>query len=433
MRQGGKDTHFLTGFGKALLYARIALHVTLRYATRPAAFAYNPLRYFHFLGRALCLLLVFRHNKVVRVRGGWKLHLYLPAWPGEAFFRAVESKLLRRPPGPVTVVYSMTKACAYHCAHCYQRRDGGADLPEATLLALARAVREAGTSMFDIEGGEPFLRFERLLALVRELGPGVEVWVNTTGADLKDGMLEALRDAGLCGLMVSIHSPDAATHDALTGIAGSFATACAAIRACRALGLAAAANSVLAEDELRAGRLGDLMLLARELDCDFVQLIHPKAAGLWLGREEGMQRDAALIEAIRRQHLLYNSRRRADFPALAAQVFEEAPRVLGCTAGAVDRFYVNAHGEVQPCEFLNVSFGNAATEPFPEILARMRAAFPEPGVDWLCCTQAASIAGAIAAQGGQTPLPWPATRDLVQTWRRGEPTPIYRRLGIYRP
>lgn len=425
--------HFLTGPRKALLYARIALHVAAHYAARPAFFGFNPLRYLHFLWRALRLLLVFRHNKAVRVRGGWKLHLYLPAWPSHAFFRAVESKLLRRPPGPVTVVYSMTKACSYHCAHCYQRRDGSADLPEAALLAVARAVREAGTSMFDIEGGEPLLRFERLLTLVRELGPGVEVWVNTTGAGLRDGMLEALREAGLFGLMVSIHSPDAAAHDALTGIAGSFETACAAIRHCRALGLAAAANSVLSEDELRAGKLDDLMLLARELDCDFVQLIHPKAAGLWLGREEGMQRDAALLEEVRRQHILYNSRRRADFPSLAAQVFEEAPNVLGCTAGAIDRFYVNAHGEVQPCEFLNVSFGNAAKEPFDAILARMRAAFPEPCTDWLCCTQAPEIARAIEARGGRTPLPWPATRELVKDWRRGAPTPIYRRLGIYKP
>ena len=31
-----------------------------------------------------------------------------------------------------------------------------------------------------------------------------------------------------------------------------------------------------------------------------------------------------------------------------------------------------------------------------------------------------------------TPLRWEHTRELVEQWDRGEPTPIYRRLGIYK-
>ena len=328
----------------------------------------------------------------------------------------------------------MTKACSYRCEHCYQKLDSGPDISDEALLEIARRVRDAGTSMFDIEGGEPLLRFERLLKLVRSLGPGVETWVNTTGGGLRPGMLESLREAGMFGIMVSLHSPDANVHDALTGVAGSFAVACNAIRQCRALGMAAAANSVLSEEELRAGHLANLMDLARQLDCDFVQLIHPKAAGLWLGRREQMQNDPELVTKVRRQHLFYNSHSQHDYPSLAAQVFEEAPGVLGCTAGAIDRFYVNAHGEVQPCEFLNISFGNATREPFEEILARMRAAFPEPCTDWLCCAQASAIAEHIAKLATrQTPLPWPLTRELVVSWNRGTPTPVYRALGIYRP
>ena len=428
-----KQARYVTGIGKALLYTRIAVHVMLHYLARPSAFGWNPLVYGRFLCRALRLLLVFRHNKVVRVSGGWKLHLYLPAYPGLPFFRSVESKLLRQPPGPVTVVYSMTKACSYRCEHCYQRLDAGADISEAALLEIARRVREAGTSMFDIEGGEPLLRFDRLLHLVRSLGPGVETWVNTTGAGLEDGMLENLREAGMFGIMVSLHSPNRSIHDALTGIPGSFDAACDVMRKCRDLGMAAVANSVLSEEELRAGHLAQLMDLARDLDCDFVQLIHPKAAGLWLGRKDQMQSDPDLIDEVRRQHLSYNSRHRPDYPSLAAQVFEEAPNVLGCTAGAVDRFYVNAHGEVQPCEFLNISFGNAAQEPFETILARMREAFPEPCSDWLCSTQAAAIAERIAGSGAnRTPLPWEFTSKLVASWDRGKPTKVYKALGIYR-
>jgi len=429
--KSGNGKRFLTGWRKLLLYVRIAGHVAARYALHPGLFRWSPAAYSLFLKRALVLLLVFRHSKAVRVSPGFKIHLYLPAYPTPAFFNALEAKLLRTPPGPLTVVFSMTKACGYRCQHCYQRLDAGADLDEATMRKAARAMQDAGVSMFDIEGGEPLLRRERLLNLLRSIDRRSEVWINTVGAALTPEAARELEEAGLFGVMISVHSPDAAAHDAFTGIPGSFAAALRALAVCRRAGLATAVNSVLSEEHLRAGDLARLMELAREADCDFVQLIHPKPAGKWLGRA-GMQADPVLIARIRREHVRYNGAGAAGYPALAAQVFEESEDVFGCTSGATDRFYLNANGEVQPCEFLNLSFGNVRTEDFAVILARMRAAFRTPCLDWLCCTQGPEIHRLIAAHGVKsTPLPWEITRELVARWDRGRPTPLYRRIGVY--
>jgi len=114
-------------------------------------------------------------------------------------------------------------------------------------------------------------------------------------------------------------------------------------------------------------------------------------------------------------------------------VFEERKDVLGCTSGAVDRYYVGASGEVQPCEFLNISFGNVNEEPFEKIYERMRSFFKTPCYDWLCCTQADAIQRLFVKHGiQQTPLTWKVTQELVEAWDRGKPTPIYERLGIYK-
>lgn len=427
-----KPRTFFVGAGKAAVYLRIAFAIPFRYARRPGALR-DPAGFVRFLVRALRLLLVFRHNKIVRTLRGFKLHLYLPAYPSPAFFHALDAKLRRAPPGPTTVVFSMTRACEYRCRHCYQRRDGGPDVDEERLIRTARAVRDAGVAFFNIEGGEPLLRFDRLLRLVRALDERCEIWVNTTGARADPGRLEALKDAGVFGLIVSIHSPDPSLHDGVTGVPGSFDTAVDALRRWRALGGATAINSVLAEDELRRGALDDLMRLARALACDYVQLIHPKPAGDWMGRTDGMQTDAALLEFVRREHRRYNGRGRPDDAALAAQVFEESADVLGCTAGGVDRFYVNAEGEVQPCEFLNLSFGNVNAEPFETIFARMRSYFRVPGTHWLCCTQAAEIHRQFREHGlKKTPLPPALSQALAARWDPGPPTGIYQRLGIYR-
>jgi len=132
-------------------------------------------------------------------------------------------------------------------------------------------------------------------------------------------------------------------------------------------------------------------------------------------------------------HLRYNSARELRaHPSLSVQVFEEGRELFGCTSGGVDRFYLGADGEVQPCEFLNVSFGNVRRESFEVIYRRMREHFGEPCSDWLCCTQAAFINRAIAEHGlERTPVPWEITRTFIGDWKRGEKTRLYRRLGLY--
>ena len=419
---------FLTGASKAALYLRIALHVAGRYL-----FRVKPAEYPRFLRRALTLLLNFWPNIIVQIASGYKIYIYLPAYPSAAFFRALEAKLIQTPPGPVSVVYSTTKACAYHCPHCYQRQDAGADMPEDVLISTAQALKRVGVSFLNIEGGEPFLRYERLLHLIQATSEDTEIWVNTTGDRVTIEQLRALKSSGLCGIMVSIHAPIADAHDAFTGIPGSFETACHTLRLCRELALGTAINSVLSETDIAQGKLDAMMALAHRLDCAFVQLIHPKPAGLWLGNPDAIQTANDYLTSLRATHLRYNSHRTRTLPVLAAQVFEERPEGLGCTAGGIDRFYVNAAGEVQPCEFLNVSFGNVTREPFEAIFARMRKAFAAPVREWPCCTQSPRVAELLRKSNLKTtPLPSEHAAEFMADWARGEQPDVYHKMGLYR-
>ena len=417
----------ITGISKLLLYVRIAIGVMFHYI-----FKISPLKYPLFLWRALILLMTFWPDKAVKVPGGYKIHLYLPAYPTRAFFYAIESKLVHSPARPVTIVYSMTRACDFHCPHCYQRRDGGVDVTVEQLQQTAIKLRESGVAMFDIEGGEPFLQFDRLSKLMDVFDASSEVWVNTHGKSVNVEQLLELQKKGLFGIMVSIHSPVAIEHDKFTGVEGSYDAACNAIGMARELGLIVAINSVLTSEQLDHGELDDLMLLAKDLDVQFVQLIHPKPAGKWLTSSKEISQHKKHIEAVRIKHEEYNSKNKKDFPVLAAQVFEERPQGLGCTAGAIDRFYVNAAGEMQPCEFLNLSFGNIIEEGFDNVFGRMRSYFPYPCEDWLCCSQAESIAELVDRYDlSCTPVPWKYTMELVENWDRGKETALYRKIGIY--
>lgn len=412
---------------QALIYVLIALQVGWRYL-----FRLPPGRYMVFMRRASILLWAFRHNRPIRVRGGFKLQLYLPAWPSRAFFEVLENKLLSPSPRPASLVFSMTRACGYSCPHCYQKLENKPDLPEELLLQTLRESLNAGVRFFNIEGGEPFRRFERLLAMLEIIDRRAEVWVNTTGDGVSPDLLKQAYGLGLSGLMVSIHSPRREIHDGFTRAPGSFEKACRCIETAKSLNLAAAVNSVLGEDEIRSGGLDGLMSLARKLRADYVQLIHPKPCGGWLFSEEERQTDEQLLKEIEAAHLRYNSWPYSDYPSLAAQVFEERSQGFGCTAGGVDRFYISSSGEVLPCEFLQISFGNVQDEAFADIFERMRDYFAVPGSAWLCCERSRSIAEYMKKHGLEsTPLPWPHSRALIDGWPETEATALYARLGIY--
>ena len=56
----------------------------------------------------------------------------------------------------------------------------------------------------------------------------------------------------------------------------------------------------------------------------------------------------------------------------------EKPDNFGCLMGGLSHFYINTGGNVLPCPFLPVSFGNIVKEEFLDVYTRMREAVPRP-------------------------------------------------------
>ena len=417
-----KRNENITGLGKLLFYVRMSLACTCRYWNRPSA-----------LMKASQLTRIFYRHKLKRLASGeYKLDFYLPRYPSPAFFTALEDKVICRPSRPVSVVLSISKACAYKCPHCYQRKDDPHELPLPVLVENVRKMRDFGIVAWAVEGGEPLLRFERLEAVLAEIA-GLEVWVNSTGHGATPEKIRRLAELKVTGVMSSIHSVDARKHDEFTGVAGSWQRALDFLRDCREAGMLVGFNTVLSDREVVDGEIDRIMNLAAENDCDYVQLIHPKACGAWMGKQFDASLHAEAVRVACEAQRKYNSSKTRMASVLTAQVYEESPEMLGCCCGGIDRFYVGANGDVQPCEFVNISFGNLAEVPFETAYARMRKAFAVPCEEWTCARHADEIALAAVAKAGETlPLPWPETEKLVAGWKVGTPTKVYDKMGIYK-
>ncbi len=135
-----------------------------------------------------------------------------------------------------TLVIEMGIGCNNRCLFCYQRgyREV-AGYPKWMARDEVRSrIRWGAANGFDevsFTGGEPTIRpdFLELVRFAREEGFR-RVAVTTNGWRLgQPGFFHDAVEAGLTSMGVSIHGPDAATHDGLTGREGSFARAIQAV------------------------------------------------------------------------------------------------------------------------------------------------------------------------------------------------------------
>jgi cyclic pyranopterin phosphate synthase len=143
---------------------------------------------------------------------------------------------------------SVIETCNFRCPYCMPEGSTPADdaLDSARRLdfdaieRVARAFARAGGRKLRLTGGEPLLRrgLERLVARLAAI-PGIEDLALTTNGSLLAGKAQALRDAGLHRLTISLDALDPALFATLSGGRGRVEDVLAGVAAAEAAGFAA--------------------------------------------------------------------------------------------------------------------------------------------------------------------------------------------------
>jgi cyclic pyranopterin phosphate synthase len=148
---------------------------------------------------------------------------------------------------------SVTDRCNFRCVYCMPKEVFGSDyrfLDRKELLTfeelerLARVFVGLGVEKLRLTGGEPLLRkdVERLVALLAPLG--VELTL-TTNASLLAAKAQALAEAGLNRITVSLDSLDDETFQAMNDVDFPVARVLEGIEAAAAVGLRVKVNAVV--------------------------------------------------------------------------------------------------------------------------------------------------------------------------------------------
>jgi SynChlorMet cassette radical SAM/SPASM protein ScmF len=139
--------------------------------------------------------------------------------------------------------FYLTEGCNCACRHCWLAPKFDPDASRYPTLAVAtfeRVIAQArplGLVGVKLTGGEPLLHphLRELLAIVRREDLGLTVESN--GLLLTRELAEDLASCKAAHVSVSMDGVDAATHDRIRGVPGSFAAATAAVEHLVAVGL----------------------------------------------------------------------------------------------------------------------------------------------------------------------------------------------------
>jgi pyrroloquinoline quinone biosynthesis protein E len=251
---------------------------------------------------------------------------------------------------PTTLLAEVTHRCPLHCPYCSNPLDllrAESEIGTDDWKRVLSEARELGVLQLGLSGGEPMVRkdLEELAAHARSLG--LYTTLVTSGLGLTRKRAEALRDAGLEHVQVSVQDADPATAERIAGVS-SVKQKQAAIALVKELGFAFSINVVLHRANL--DRIGEIIDLAAGYGADRLELANTQYYGWGLKNRAALMptRDQVLRAKDVAQDRMQRYKGQMQITFVLPDYFEELPKAC---YGGWGRYYivVAPDGRALPC------------------------------------------------------------------------------------
>ncbi|MGE3998003.1 MAG: pyrroloquinoline quinone biosynthesis protein PqqE [Variibacter sp.] len=274
-----------------------------------------------------------------------------PRQAGEGEGRAVPE--LHRPLG---LLAELTHRCPLGCPYCsnplaLESRDD--ELDTATWARVMREAAALGVLHVHLSGGELAARRDLVAITAAAHDAGLYTNLITSGVGLTDARLQALYDAGLDHVQISIQDSEETSADHIAGYRGAFARKNALAKTVRRLGMPLTVNMVVHRANIE--RIEAMVELARALDASRVEIAHVQYYGWALKNRAALmptreQVDHArnVVEELRARH-----QGRIVIDAVVPDYHARYPKP--CLGGWGRRsLNINPSGRVLPCHAAEV-------------------------------------------------------------------------------
>ena len=323
------------------------------------------------------LFAVLNSLKIIARKDGANVYnLYNPPMPTAAGMRALERKLKEavfREIFPATANLAITHKCQCKCRHCSADPFIDPSRKELTTQEIKTVVDDAlelGASIVIYTGGEPTLQPD-LPELIDYVDKTKAVpMIFTNGARLsEEGYVDQLAAAGLNAINISIDHADPEKHNAYRKVSGLWEKAMEGGQRARDAGILVGISTYATHDNVADGSLEKLVEITIEKGFNEITIFDCIPSGRFL-----QQTDLILTPDEREKAIdLYNRYHEdKDCPiGVVVMAKVNSPEGAGCF-GAYAQFYMTAYGDINPCDFNPISFGNVREMPIGLIWNRMR-------------------------------------------------------------
>ncbi|MEA1927662.1 MAG: radical SAM protein [Candidatus Auribacterota bacterium] len=271
-----------------------------------------------------------------------------------------------RASAPISVMIAVTYRCQCRCVHCGMAAyavDYSDELKAEEVKRLLGRIHKLGAIEVNFFGGEPLLipRLEELIEYAGKL-PLITT-VDTNGMLLDRKTLGHLKKAGIAGLKISLDSAREEVHDKQRGVKGCFSRALGGIKECVSQGIPCLISTYATRENIRNGDLKQIINLGKRLGVTGVRILQTVLSGCFIASPGVCLSPAEKDELAR---LLEPGFVFLENMASSGNISEPVCSVVGKRY-----FYISPLGEVQPCCFVPLSFGNIREEPLETIVDRM--------------------------------------------------------------
>jgi MoaA/NifB/PqqE/SkfB family radical SAM enzyme len=321
---------------------------------------------------SMFLLKYFGKFRVKKVGKSYVLHSHLPPLNSAAYTKFVKKHLVEKVSGPSHAQIGITNACPQKCRYCYNKHRSGKAMEKNLIIGAIRELSDMGLAWLGLTGGEPLLNND-IVEIVDRTDKNIAVKLFTTGCTLTAQKARELKNAGLKYVSVSLDSCIEEEHDNLRGYDGAYKTALHAIGLFLDAGIHTGVSAVLTKDMLKNDSIVRFCQFLERLGVHEAWLSEAKPASehFWDERFVISENETAALVSLQDE---YNKKGTMTFNYLGH--FEHGGH-FGCNAG-IKMVYIDAFGEMSPCVFTPITFGNVRDWPVAALYSEMAKNF-KPG------------------------------------------------------
>jgi PqqA peptide cyclase len=292
-------------------------------------------------------------------------------------------------PTPLGLLAELTHRCPLGCPYCSNplKLDPRADeLDTATWTRVFREAAALGVLQVHLSGGEPAARRDLVELTAAARTAGLYANLITSAVGLTEKTLDALADAGLDHVQISIQDSIETSADRIAGYEGAFARKRALAAQVVRLKLPLTVNAVVHRANI--DRVGDLVEMALALGASRVEIAHVQYYGWALENRvalmptpEQVKHAVGEVERLRERH-----HGRIVIDAVVPDYYAKYPKP--CVGGWGRRsLNVTPAGRVLPCHAAEtipgLEFWSVREHSLADIWASSPAFRAFRGTDWM--------------------------------------------------